>query len=216
MTSYSFESLYQYAKPVRRTEQAQKLSFSETHPSEHAWIMTSTFDFAVKMQEVLERWGLLTEGQLRAVQKCMRIEDQRAQAAKRADAEDSKRGYEQYAPTTVADLRGVPDGMYAVPNGETRLKVKIQRGTGKWEGYIFVSDGAEYGQRQRYGMQKPGAYGYVGRIDDAVISIVKNPAAASAAYGRLVGRCGICGRTLEDEESVARGIGPVCAGKYGW
>ena len=33
------------------------------------------------------------------------------------------------------------------------------------------------------------------------------------ALGKLYGRCLCCGRTLTDEESIARGIGPVCASK---
>lgn len=32
-------------------------------------------------------------------------------------------------------------------------------------------------------------------------------------FGRLYGVCGICGRTLTDEGSIADGIGPICAGK---
>lgn len=32
-------------------------------------------------------------------------------------------------------------------------------------------------------------------------------------FGRLYGICVVCGRTLTDEESIARGIGPICAEK---
>jgi hypothetical protein len=46
------------------------------------------------------------------------------------------------------------------------------------------------------------------------LTILADPRAASAAYGRLVGRCGVCGRPLEDPESVERGIRPVCADKF--
>lgn len=35
---------------------------------------------------------------------------------------------------------------------------------------------------------------------------------AAALYGQKLGHCGRCGRTLTDEESRARGIGPTCAG----
>lgn len=34
--------------------------------------------------------------------------------------------------------------------------------------------------------------------------------AARERYGREIGRCGICNRTLTDEESRRIGIGPVC------
>lgn len=38
---------------------------------------------------------------------------------------------------------------------------------------------------------------------------------ALALYGHEIGRCGVCHRTLTDEESRARGIGPKCAAKIG-
>jgi len=38
--------------------------------------------------------------------------------------------------------------------------------------------------------------------------------AAVVRYGKEIGECGICGRTLTDEESRAAGIGPVCAGRW--
>lgn len=33
-------------------------------------------------------------------------------------------------------------------------------------------------------------------------------------YGELYGRCIKCGRTLTDDESIAAGIGPICADKW--
>lgn len=84
--------------------------------------------------------------------------------------------------------------MYAVPNGETRLKVKIEHGRQgtKWEGTTFVSDGAAYGQRRTYGRQVPGSK-YKGAIVAQLRAIVADPLAAMAAYGHLTGRCGRCG-----------------------
>lgn len=34
------------------------------------------------------------------------------------------------------------------------------------------------------------------------------------SFGALYGTCCVCGRTLTNEESIAAGIGPVCAGKF--
>jgi hypothetical protein len=118
------------------------------------------------------------------------------------------------APVDGLDLSKVPAGRYAVPGSDTRLKVLIDQPTrGRWAGYTFVKDAAVYGQGQRYGVQRPGqAYG--GGIVDALRVIAADPYAASAAYGRLTSTCGVCGRHLEDAESVARGIGPVCAGRF--
>jgi hypothetical protein len=119
-------------------------------------------------------------------------------------------------PATGLDLTTIPAGYYAVPDGTTRLKVRINHVTkGNWAGHTFVDDGAAYGSRRNYGRQTPGGT-YKGDIVEALQTIAADPAAASAAYGRLVGRCGICNRPLEDADSVARGIGPICAENAGW
>ena len=118
------------------------------------------------------------------------------------------------APVAGLDLSGLPSGTYAVPNGETRLKVEIQNVTkGKWAGWVFVKDGAEYGRGESYGRQAPGK-AYQGKIVEQLRVILADPQEATAAYGRLTGTCGLCHRPLEDEESVARGIGPICARKF--
>lgn len=113
------------------------------------------------------------------------------------------------------DLSGLVPGYYAVPDSDSRLKVAISTGRkgGKWEGFWFVKDGAEYGQQKRYGMQRPGQ-AYNGQIQDELRAILADPKAAMQAYGKLVGRCGACGRVLEDEDSVRNGIGPICAMKW--
>lgn len=41
-----------------------------------------------------------------------------------------------------------------------------------------------------------------------------DPMAVMETFGRETGICCICGRLLENPESVARGIGPICAEKY--
>lgn len=118
-------------------------------------------------------------------------------------------------PTSGLDLTNLPAGRYAVPGG-SRLKIQVDRPTeGRWAGFVFVKDAAEYGMGERYGKQAPGAL-YSGRLVDELTTILADPQAAMAAYGHLVGRCGACNRTLEDEQSVALGIGPVCRGKLGW
>lgn len=122
-------------------------------------------------------------------------------------------------PTTMVapkglDLSDIQSGYYAVPDGDTRLKVRIAHGKegSKWEGYTFVTDGAEYGQQVRYGTQRPEGI-YTGKIQDKLEVIVANPQEAMRAYGRLVGQCGACGRLLENEASIEAGIGSVCASK---
>lgn len=92
-------------------------------------------------------------------------------------------------------------------SGETRLKVKIRYN--QTTGWVNVNDDAEYGHGTQYGSQRPGAE-YVGDAVDALTRMLADVQAAAAARGMLTSRCGICDRTLEDELSVERGIGPVC------
>lgn len=158
-------------------------------------------------QWVEERAGICTrDGQKWVVQHGTNV----------ADCPTPKPAAERPTPkATSLDLSGIPSGTYAVPGGDTRLKVQIDNVTkGKWAGWVFVKDAAEYGQQQRYGSQKPGAT-YQGKIEDALTVIMADPKAAMAAYGHLVGRCGVCNRKLEDKDSVERGIGPICEAKFG-
>ncbi len=51
---------------------------------------------------------------------------------------------------------------------------------------------------------------------EQVVAVGRDPFGSLVAHGHRTGDCGICNRRLSDPESVARGIGPVCAAKYGW
>jgi hypothetical protein len=134
------------------------------------------------------------------------------EAAKSMKAKSDARQTKPEGKETGLDISTLPSGYYAVPGGDTRLKVRVAHGKpgSKWDGFTFVSDGAEYGQRKNYGMQKPGAE-YRGEIKEALAAILANPLEAMKAYGRLIGRCGHCNRILEDESSIEAGIGPICA-----
>lgn len=53
----------------------------------------------------------------------------------------------------------------------------------------------------------------VTRIRSVLALIAEDPKAATVRYGRELGICGRCGRTLTDEASRSAGIGPRCASK---
>lgn len=212
-----WEALMGHARRMERPQPPRQESFADRYPAEYQWIMSSTFDFALKMRDVLAKYPGLTQGQLDAVRRCMGYEAESATRARefRQIGLSCPDGRVSAHSTGGLDLSKVPSGLYAVPNGDTRLKVRISQGEDKWQGFTFVTDGAEYGQGRRYGMQRPGQT-YRGDIQAQLTVIAADPRAAAAAYGRLVGSCGLCGRKLEDPESVARGIGPICAAKHGW
>jgi hypothetical protein len=74
---------------------------------------------------------------------------------------------------------------------------------GRWSGYVFVKEQASdemHSVKGERGIQ-------------VIEEIAKDAREAMLRYGREIGKCGHCGRTLTDEESRAYGIGPVCRNK---
>jgi hypothetical protein len=101
----------------------------------------------------------------------------------------------------------VPAGRYAIRSADTGTVrfYRVDKPTkGRWAGRTFVKVQASddlfpiYGARERA---------------EVLRAIAADVRAASVLYGRELGRCGVCGRTLTDEQSRAEGIGPVCASK---
>lgn len=112
----------------------------------------------------------------------------------------------------VVSADRVPAGRYAIVTeaGATNELAfyKVDRpDTGKWAGYVFVKMiVGDVEQR----MSRTAAAAVLAKIAEV------GPETAMATYGHEIGECGMCGRMLTNDESRARGIGPVCAAKAGW
>lgn len=107
------------------------------------------------------------------------------------------------------ERHNVPAGRYAVTgnDGQT-VFVKIDRPTeGQWKGRIFVKVQAGDDEMR---CARSVADALLGKIAAAGVQ------EAMLRYGREIGSCGHCGRTLTNEESRVAGIGPVCREKLGW
>lgn len=170
--------------------------YAENHPEIMAWLkaeIDNGNEFAGSLMGSIARYGSLSE---------------RQEAAVLRNLESAKE-----MPTSDLDISSLK-GYFAVPDGDTRLKLRIRQPgkNSRWYGWTYVDDGAEYGRRTTYGKQAPDGT-YQGRLQDELRAILADPMAAQVAYGKLTGVCGRCGRILEDEASVAAGIGPVCATK---
>jgi hypothetical protein len=106
-------------------------------------------------------------------------------------------------------LPDVAAGRYAVTgdNGQT-LFLKVDRpAEGPYAGQTFVR------------LQVSDEYRNVGNAARTTLLnkiLAAGPKDAMLRYGRELGSCGHCGRTLTNEESREAGIGPVCRGKMGW
>ncbi len=51
-------------------------------------------------------------------------------------------------------------------------------------------------------------------IHDALRAFEADPITIASAFGRATGRCCCCGRTLTNPDSIAAGIGPICAAGF--
>lgn len=115
-----------------------------------------------------------------------------------------------YAPKEDEEAAGVwtevPAGRYAIENAEGVLRFYVvdRPDRGRWAGYTFLSVMAS----DELHPIKDHSAKYV-----ILQQIEADPMAALTRYGREIGVCGVCGRTLTNEDSRAAGIGPVCAGR---
>ncbi len=106
----------------------------------------------------------------------------------------------------------VPAGRYAIDTNDGAVNelafYKVDRPTeGRWAGYVFVKH-IVGGDEER--MSRAAGDAILAKIAEV------GAEAASARYGHEIGECGMCGRQLTNDESRARGIGPICAAKAGW
>jgi hypothetical protein len=76
-----------------------------------------------------------------------------------------------------------------------------------------------YGSQPKY-LGKVTRSGLDSRLSDEVKAVLneaaKDPLTVAIRYGKVSGECSCCGRELTDPQSIERGIGPICATKYGW
>lgn len=113
-----------------------------------------------------------------------------------------------------ADWPTIKAGYYAIPSLTGNQDLDFFRvdapDDGNWKGFLFVKrvlgGGADSLRTERVHRSTA----------DQVLTVLIPPFAAQAArerFGQEIGRCGCCGRSLTDETSRARGIGPDCASK---
>jgi hypothetical protein len=103
----------------------------------------------------------------------------------------------------------IPDARYAFMNDEGNpvfFRVKTSK-----------TNGVRYVDRV---LGSPGDFRYVKMSKTAIARCINkikdDPALYSMMFGVMVGYCGVCGSPLTDPNSIAMGIGPVCAVKYDW
>lgn len=107
------------------------------------------------------------------------------------------------------ELPNLPHAHYAVEHEGVLKFYRVDKPQeGRWTGYTFVKVQAS----DEYYPIKAAAR----RTEIIDLILAAGPQAAMERYGREIGRCGHCHRTLTNPESLARGIGPICASRMGW
>lgn len=209
------------ARKVRVQQDAWQ-AFAAANPPIAEWIIANRarFDFAAKMNEVVVRFGDLSTGQREAVERC--IERDLAKAAARAERAQQA---PQVDTAGIDRLKASFDRAiaYAAEKGLSLRTPKITIGgvtispakaSGKNPGALYVKAGATY----------------LGKIADGrlfaarecseeqrqqVLAFVADPAEAAKVYGQTTGTCCLCGATLRSEWKH-KGVGPICAQKWGF
>jgi hypothetical protein len=177
------------------------------HQPAYAWLVeqhASGNTFASSLLANLDQYGSLTARQLACVQQSidraapMSVAGEGFSLLLRAFAHARNAGL-KYPKVHVGSLR-----------------FTLAQDTSKNPGYIYVRADEEYaGKISPAGDFSPAhttTQAQIQRITD----VSRDPFAAAIAHGHATGNCAICSRSLSDPQSVIRGIGPVCAKKFGW
>lgn len=195
-----------------RTGQEALASFAATYPDVWQWMDGSSFPFAISLREAIARYGSLTDGQLTAARNC--IEKRNAAIAARQTA---------VVAAPAIDISKIETAFAsASASGLKRLKLRIAGfafspapTSGRNAGAIYVKRGADY-----LGKVQGGKLVCLPHVDAEtrarVVSIASDPEQAAVAHGMQTGTCSCCGAELTNKESIERGIGPICASRYGW
>lgn len=119
-------------------------------------------------------------------------------------------GRQLLALAQAANKSKLRPGYYSID--ETRYIIDVPS-QGKWKDWTFLKTGSDYHENRLMLSMAPDGMISSRATDHArqvLARIMADPVAAMLEYASITGRCGVCGRKLEDPTSVALGIGPVC------
>lgn len=194
-----------------RTLESNLAEFAAARPEVAAWIKANpAFEFAAALGVAVQKFGDLTPGQLAAVQKCIAREVERKAAAPTVEGVDVLK-----ASFDKAIAYSAEKGLKLSPRITVAgITISPAKATSANPGALYVKDGDTY-----LGKIAGGKFHTVlactAEQQAKVLAFVANPAEAAKVYGQTTGTCCICNATLISKWKH-RGIGPICAEKFGW
>jgi hypothetical protein len=216
---------------VKRVEkiEAQRV-WREEHKAEVAWLTAaaehqhrnahqgkSTWDFPISLDESLAQFGTLTDGQISAIRKCMARDAERAQTREKAKDEapaiDVSKITQAFERARAWALEAGAEGLRWPQLNLDSFRFLDMPAKGDWAAAILVSEGDV-----KLGKVEAGKFIRFRACSDEqlarIITIAADPLKAAEAHGLRFSHCSCCGRELTNPESIARGIGPICAEKW--
>lgn len=187
-------------------------SLRAAHPAVAGWIIerAPTFEFASSLLDQWRRKNYLSPGQIAAAQRCVdhasvaRVEHVADYTVletsfKRALAAGIKR-----PGLNVEGLRFTLAGASSANAGAIYVKTRPERGS--------EEEGQYLGKLMNGKFTGPAASDAA--LSKQVLDVAADPLGRAIAHGKTTGSCAICSRVLHDMESIARGIGPICAKRF--
>jgi hypothetical protein len=173
--------------------------------------------FARSLLESLDTKGSIHPNGVAAAEKMM------AKTLATRAAKDALRATEEAAAPTF-DLRKI-HGLFetALANGKNRrallggdnMKITPAPARGKNAGHLYVKVDGEYAGKVDPAGKFHAGWGVKIDVEADLKKIAADPAGEARLYGMRTGSCACCGRELTDPNSIAVGIGPICADKWG-
>lgn len=197
-------------RKIRKGQEALE-RFKTEQPAIWAWLDGNDFAFAVSMREAIEKYHSLTENQTMA---CLRLIAKR-DAARQASLQRVQEA--QQVDTTKVE-QAFASASQTLRSPKLRLAgltISRAKPESKNPGALYVKADGEYAGKIMGG-KLICVRETTPETEARIVAVLNDPQGAAIAYGRMTGQCSCCGRPLSNKESVDRGIGPVCAEKFGW
>jgi len=190
-------------------QQADNLeALRQDHPAVIGWLEQASGNFATSLLEQAQRWGNLSEKQVAAVEKIIAKDAERRKPSAQVDLSAV---FEKFATAIEAGIKSPKLRL----NGFSFSLAK----SGANRGHLYVKDGPAWEDAYLGKVSPDGEFFKARDCSDeqleALLELSADVLAAAKAYGRKTGSCSCCGRELTNAESIAMGIGPICASNWG-
>lgn len=200
---------------VRNAQQSREERFEAQNPGLLVWMRAQTWSgFIGEMLQAIASPRGISERQLAAVLSTKAKQEAR-RVEKQIEAKKAEVTVDLAAIEAIFDNAG-KSGLKKPAYRAEGVVISRAPTNGRNAGALYVkSVNDEYLGKIVNNVFQPTYEARQQHTADKLIEIAKNPLEAAVRYGRLTGSCSCCGRALTDKNSVAAGIGPICATKWG-